>query len=161
MMTHPHRISRARCTFGAFTAAMALFIAQPAFAQAPAPGEADPGVKPIRMIDRAEVRVSRVEIQAGATRRVHAHDDVVYHLWIPIEGSLQITIGTDAPVSAASGQAFFMKRGTAHGFKNIGTTPGAALEIFIKQTTTARGGDPLAAVAGELAALLGTRPPQP
>jgi len=157
MMTHSHRGIRARCAAGAFVAAAALFIAPPAFAQAPAPGEADPGVRPIRMIDRAEVRASRVEIQAGATRSVHAHDDVIYHLWIPIEGSLQITIGNDAPVSAASGQAFFMKRGTRHGFKNIGTTPGAALEIFIKQTTTAGGIDPLAAIAGELAALMGTR----
>src|SRR5438093_238820 len=47
-----------------------------------APGEADPGVRPTRMIDRAEVRASRVEVQAGATRRVHTHDDVEYHLWI-------------------------------------------------------------------------------
>ena len=101
------------------------------------PGEADPGVRPTRLIDRAEVRVSRVEIQAGATRRVHTHEDVEYHLWIPIEGSLQIAIGSDAPVAAAPGQAFFMKRGTPHGFKNVGTTPAAVFEIFIKQTTAA------------------------
>src|SRR3981081_1720132 len=99
---------------------------QPARAQAPSP-EADPGVKPTRMIDRPEVRASRVVIDPGATRRVHAHDDVVYHLWIPIEGPLQIRMGSDPPVTAVSGQAFFLKRGTPHGFKNIGTTPGAAL----------------------------------
>lgn len=100
-------------------------------------GEADPGVRPTRLIDRAEIRVSRVEIAAGATRRVHAHDDVVYHLWVPLEGSLQITIGEAAPVAARAGQAFFMTRGTAHGFTNVGTTPGAAMEIFVKQTITA------------------------
>jgi quercetin dioxygenase-like cupin family protein len=66
-------------------------------------GEADPGVRPTRLIDRAEVRVSRVEIQPGATRRVHTHDDVAYHLWIPVEGTLQLTMGSDAPVAAASG----------------------------------------------------------
>jgi len=54
-----------------------------------------------------------------------------------IEGTLQITIGSAAPVTAVSGQTFFMKRGTPHGFKNIGTTPGAALEIFVKQPTAA------------------------
>ena len=135
------------------TCVMALLTCRPAFAQAPTPGEADPGVRPIRMIDRAEVRVSRVEIQAGATRRVHAHDDVVYHLWVPIEGTLEIMIGSEAPVAAKSGQAFFLKRGTQHGFKNIGTTPGAALEIFVKQTTTAGGSDPVAVLAMELAAL--------
>jgi len=134
--------------------ALVLLCGAPAHAQAAAQGEADPGVRPIRMIDRDEVRVSRVEIQAGATRRVHAHDDVVYHLWIPIEGTLQITIGNDAPVTAKSGQAFFLTRGTSHGFKNIGSTPGAALEIFIKQTTVAAGGlDLLRELVPELALL--------
>ena len=130
--------------------ARSLLGAGSALAQAPAAAvqpEADPGVRPTRMIDRAEVRVSRVEIQPGATRRVHAHADVVYDLWIPVAGSLQITIGSAAPVAAASGQAFFMTRGTQHGFKNIGTTPGAALEIFIKQTTTAGTLSPAQALA--------------
>jgi len=106
-------------------------------AQAPAQGEADPGVRPTRLIDRAEIRVSRVELQAGATRRVHTHDDVEYHVWAPLEGSFQITIGSDAPVAAKPGQAFFFKRGTAHGFKNVGATAGAVMEIFVKQSTAA------------------------
>ena len=76
--------------------------------------------------------MSRVELQPGATRRAHTHDDVQYHLWIPVEGTLQLTIGSEAPVTATSGQAFFLKRGTSHGFRNAGTTPGAVLEIFVK-----------------------------
>ena len=126
------------------------FVIAPALAaqtQTPAPGEADPGVRPTRLIDRAEIRVSRVEIQAGATRRVHQHDDVEYHVWAPLEGTLQITVGSDAPVTAKPGQAIFMKKGTPHGFKNIGTTPGAALEIFIKQTTSAETLSPVQALA--------------
>jgi quercetin dioxygenase-like cupin family protein len=139
-------------------ALLTLLLVPPALAQTPAQqGEADPGVRPTRLIDRAEIRVSRVEIAAGAVRRVHAHDDVIYHLWVPLEGTLQITIGSDAPVTATPGQAFFMKRGTQHGFKNIGTTPGAAMEIFVKQTTTAGGSSPsevLAAILGETGGLL-------
>ena len=136
----------------AVLALLTLLIVRPAFAQAPAQqqGEADPGVRPTRLIDRAEIRVSRVEIAAGSTRRVHQHDDVVYHLWVPLEGSLQITIGSDAPVTATAGQAFFMKKGTPHGFKNIGTTPGAAMEIFVKQTTTAGGASPAEVLASVL-----------
>jgi len=111
-----------------------------------------PGAAPAWQ-DRAEIRVSRVELQPGAVRRVHTHDDVVYHLWIPIDGTLQLTIGSDAPVAAMSGQAFFLRRGTPHGFKNVGTTPAAVLEIFVKQTATAGGQDPLGAVAAELAAV--------
>jgi quercetin dioxygenase-like cupin family protein len=101
-----------------------------------AAGEADPGVRPIRLIDRDEIRVSRVELQPGAVRRVHAHDDVEYHVWAPVSGTLEITIGRAAPVTAAPGQAFFMKKGTPHSFRNIGTTPAAVFEIFVKKSAT-------------------------
>jgi quercetin dioxygenase-like cupin family protein len=108
--------------------------------------EADPGVRPTRLIDRAEVRVSRLDIQPGSVRRVHAHDDVVYHLWIPIEGTLELTVRNEPPVAGKPGQAFFMTRGTPHGFKNVGSTPAAVFEIFIKQTTTAASQDFLGAL---------------
>jgi quercetin dioxygenase-like cupin family protein len=112
--------------------------AMPAGAQpaAQAPGEADPGVRPFRLIDRDEIRVSRVELQPGAVRKVHTHDDVEYHVWAPVVGTLEITIGTDAPKAATPGQAFFMKKGTPHGFRNTGATPAAVFEIFVKKSTT-------------------------
>src|SRR6476619_3943354 len=109
-------------------------LAQPAAQTA---GEADPGVRPVRLIDRDEIRVSRVELQPGAVRRVHAHDDVEYHVWAPVSGTLEITIGQEAPKAATAGQAFFMKRGTMHGFRNTGQTPAAVFEIFVKRSTTA------------------------
>jgi quercetin dioxygenase-like cupin family protein len=102
----------------------------------PLPAEADPGVRPFRLIDRDEIRVTRVELQPGAVRRVHVHDDVEYHVWTPVMGTLEITIGNDAPKAAAPGLAFFMKRGTPHGFRNTGTTPAAVFEIFVKKSTT-------------------------
>jgi mannose-6-phosphate isomerase-like protein (cupin superfamily) len=68
-------------------------------------------------------------------RAVHVHDDVEYHVWAPVEGSLEITIGSDTPVAATSGQAFFMKRGTRHGFRNTGSTRAAVFEIFVKKST--------------------------
>jgi len=136
---------------------LALCLPFPSAAQAPAPGEADPGVRPTRLIDRAEVRVSRVEIQPGATRRVHAHNDVQFHLWVPMTGALQLSIGSEPPVPAASGQAFFLTRGTPHGFKNVGTTPAAVLEVFVKDgAPNANHGqhhDELTALALGLAAL--------
>src|SRR5215470_9376434 len=104
-------------------------------AQAPAAISANQGVNPVRLMDRPEVRVSRVEIAPGAVRSVHTHDDVRFHLWIPISGKLEITIGSAKPVEAASGQAFFMEKGTRHGFKNIGSAPAAVLEIFVKDSS--------------------------
>lgn len=131
----------------------AVLVGRPGVAQTPAAGEADPGVRPNRLIDRAEVRVTRVEIQPGSTRRAHTHDDVVYHLWVPIEGKLELTIASDPPVAAASGQAFFFKRGTPHGFKNVGTTRAAVLEIFVKQAGPAAQAS-LGDLAPQLAAVL-------
>ena len=116
----------------ALLAAFSLLAVGQAAAQTP-----DPGVRPTRLIDRAEIRVSRVVIQPGAVRSVHAHDDVEYHLWIPLEGRLEITIESDSPTTATPGQAFFLERGTQHGFRNVGTTPAAVMEVFVKQTDIA------------------------
>lgn len=142
---------------GVFAITCSVSLARPAAAQTRAPGEADPGVRPTRLIDRAEIRVSRVEIQPGATRSVHTHDDVEYHVWVPLEGTLQLTVGSDPPLAAKSGQAFFLTRGTPHGFKNVGTTAAAVMEIFVKQTAAARGQD-ASAVAAELVLRLAAPP---
>ena len=117
---------------------VALFCGFPAIAQAPATAKkADSGVNPVRLMDRQEVRVTRVEIQPGAVRSMHTHDDVRFHLWIPISGKLELTVGSAKPVEAASGQAFFFDRGTSHGFKNVGSTPAAVMEVFVKDGASA------------------------
>jgi mannose-6-phosphate isomerase-like protein (cupin superfamily) len=121
----------------------------PAWAQQAKQKGGDPGISPTTILDRAEVRISRVEIQAGATRSMHAHNDVSFHLWIPLAGTLQITIGSGNPVEAQAGQAFFIKGGTQHGFKNTGSTPGRAMEVFVKPNTAAASLDPT--VLAELA----------
>lgn len=119
-------------------ALLSLAYGVPGFSQAPTNGKnANPGVNPIRLLDRKEVRVSRVEIQPGAVRSVHTHDDVRFHLWIPISGKLELTIGSAKPVEAASGQAFFFERGTPHGFKNVGSTPASIIEVFVKDVPSA------------------------
>jgi quercetin dioxygenase-like cupin family protein len=113
---------------------LSAFVASPAAAQAPPPSDVDPGVTLQRIIVRPEVRVSRVTLQPGAARAVHAHDEVKFHLWVPMTGSLQLSIGSEAPVTASAGQAFFLARNTQHGFKNAGTTPATVLEVFINNT---------------------------
>jgi quercetin dioxygenase-like cupin family protein len=142
-----------RHSFIVLAVAAAVLSGRPVLGQAPPGGEPDPGVRPTRLLDRPEVRITRVELQPGATRRSHTHDDVVYHLWVPVEGKLQLTVASDAPVAAQSGQAFFFKKGTPHGFKNVGTTPAAVLEIFVKQAGPAAQAA-LRDLAPELAAAL-------
>lgn len=131
-------------------AALLLFGPARVAAQAAGQPEADPGVRATRLIDRAEIRVSRIDLQGGAVRAVHAHDDVEYHVWVPLEGRFEITITPEGPVVAAPGQAFFMTRGTQHGFRNLDTGPGAVMEIFVKQSSVSASRE----AAEELAQLL-------
>ena len=49
---------------------LTLLYCWPVNSQTKAPSP-DPGVTPIRLIDRAEVRVTRIELQPGAVRSVH------------------------------------------------------------------------------------------
>jgi quercetin dioxygenase-like cupin family protein len=90
------------------------------------------GVKPVVQIDRPEVRVLRVAVPSGVVRAVHTHDDVRFHLFIPVEGDLELTIGSAAPVVAKLGQAFYIEKGTPHGFRNVGSTDGMVMEVFVK-----------------------------
>ncbi len=58
------------------------------------------GYMPFRLWDRPDVRATRVEIKPMATRAVHQHDDVKFHLFIPLAGRLQLTVGSDKPIDA-------------------------------------------------------------
>lgn len=111
------------------------------------------GYAPVRLWERPEVRATRVEMKPGANRAIHQHDDVKFHLFIPLTGKLQITIGSDKPVDAPVGQAFYIKGGTPHGFRNLGSTPGSAMEIFVKNGASAASLDALGALVAGLQAV--------
>ena len=136
--------------------ALAVLSAASSWAQ-PAPLAPDPGVAATRLINRAEIRISRVVLQPGAVRSVHAHDDVEYHAWIPLEGTFELSVGTDAPVPALPGQAFFFERGTMHGFRNVGDTEAAVMEGFVKDSgsNASRDVPDPAALLASFAALVG------
>ena len=124
----------------------------------PAPLAPDSGVAATRLINRAELRISRVVLQPGAARSAHAHDDVEYHAWIVLEGTFELSVGTNGPVPALPGAAFFFERGTMHGFRNVGLTEAVVMEVFVKQSGSNASRDVLDPVAlgASLAALLGT-----
>jgi len=130
-----------------------------ALAQTPgAPGgpvtrEVDPGVintSPI--VDRAELRAGRLEIRPGGTRRTHQHDDVQFHLFIPLTGVVQLTVG-DQTIEAVPGQVYFIARGTPHGFRNTGDTSASAVEVFVKSPSAANAKLSAQEVAAVLAGL--------
>jgi quercetin dioxygenase-like cupin family protein len=108
-----------------------------ASAQTPSQGGPDAGVQPNRLIDRDEVRVSRVELAPGAVRSIHAHTDVLYHLFIPLTDHLQLTMGSST-VETKAGQAYFLAAGTSHGFSNTGQSAAAVMEVFVKDFSSGR-----------------------
>jgi quercetin dioxygenase-like cupin family protein len=108
----------------------------------------DPGVARASLMDRAEIRVLRVEIQPGAVRTVHTHDEVRYQLFIPLTPDVELTIGSAKPVPVLAGHVVFLEKGTPHGFRNTGSSVAKVLEVFVKpdkpNTPVARTGDPAA-----------------
>ena len=148
--------------YGLAVAAITGMLSLLASAQTPSKGNADKaaaraaqGYAPVTLWEHPDVRAIRVELKPMANRAIHQHDDVKFHLFIPVTGKLQITIGSDKPVDAPAGQAFYMKGGTPHGFRNLGSTPGTAIEIFVKNGASTASLDAL----GALAAALQTSPP--
>jgi mannose-6-phosphate isomerase-like protein (cupin superfamily) len=126
----------------------------PTLAQTPAKGNADKdvaraaqGYTPVRLWERPDVRATRVELKPMAIRAVHQHDDVKFHLFIPLTGTLQLTVGSDKPVDEPVEQAFYIKGGTPHGFRNLGSTPGTVMEIFVKDGASTASLDALVAAA--------------
>ena len=84
------------------------------------------------LIDRPEIRIIRVDLEPGAVRLLHTHDDVRYHLMIPISGSAQANLGPSAPVPLQQWQPVFFQGGTTHGFQNNSTTTLSVMEIFVR-----------------------------
>ena len=123
--------------FGLLSFAMVTQVmAQETEAEARARREAQ-GYSPTSLWERPDVRATRVDLKPNANRAIHQHDDVKFHLFIPLAGKLQVTIGSAGPVDAPVGQAFYIAGGTPHGFRNLGSTPGMVMEIFVKDGSTA------------------------
>ena len=85
------------------------------------------------LIDREEVRVLRVDVAAGGVRHVHTHDDVRFHLFIPIDGRVRLQVGDAAPVEVGPWQTTFIPGGTRHGFTSVGPATVQVMEVFVKK----------------------------
>jgi quercetin dioxygenase-like cupin family protein len=122
---------------------LAFFIwLAPAVAQTPGTGELvlrpiaaaqGTGVSNVALMNREEIQVLRVDVAPGGVRNVHSHDDVPYHIFVPITGRMRFQVESETPVDLAPWQAFFVKGGTKHGFTNPGTAPVTVMEIFVKK----------------------------
>ncbi len=128
----------------AFFITGALLLGSFAYAQAPTTAKKviDGGVSPIQLLDRPEVRITRTEINPGIKRAVHQHDDVKFHLFLPLTSGIELTIGSEKPVMTDAGQAYFIPKSTPHTFRNTGSTLAMTYEVFIRDTPAAAAMDP-------------------
>jgi quercetin dioxygenase-like cupin family protein len=101
-------------------------------------GDPDPGVHFVVVVDNPSVRVLQVTLQPGGARRVHVHNDVTFHMLVPVTGSLEVTVGsTTAPsgqevITAVPGQAYYMVKGQPHSFTNKTAAAVQVIEVFVK-----------------------------
>src|SRR5262249_21011759 len=91
------------------------------------------GVSNAALLDKPEVRILRVDVAPGGVRNVHTHDDVEFHLFIPVSGNMEFTAEPGAPVRLNAWQPQSVKGGTRHGFKNVGSSTATIIEVFVKK----------------------------
>ena len=169
---------------------ISVFAVAPALAQAPAPatpapappatgqtpttakpagggqkvgqtGNPDPGVNFLNVVENPHVRVLQVTLQPGAVRRPHVHNDVTFHMLVPITGSLELTVEKDPIITAVPGQAYYMQKGQTHSFTNKSAAAVQVIELFIKPDPglTAPAADATAPAAAPAPAAPPTVPP--
>ena len=95
-------------------------------------GNPDPGVNFLNVVENPHVRVLQVTLQPGAVRRPHVHNDVTFHMLVPINGSLELTVDKDPVITTVPGQAYYMLKGQTHSFTNKSAAAVQVIELFIK-----------------------------
>ena len=95
-------------------------------------GNPDPGVNFVNVVENPHVRVLQVTLQPGAVRRPHVHNDVTFHMLVPITGSLELTVEKDPVITTVPGQAYYMVKGQTHSFTNKTAAAVQVIELFIK-----------------------------
>src|SRR5687767_3480341 len=95
-------------------------------------GNPDPGVNFLNVVENPHVRVLQVTLQPGAVRRPHVHNDVTFHMLVPITGALELTVEKDPVITTVPGQAYYMTKGQVHTFTNKSGAAVQVIELFIK-----------------------------
>jgi mannose-6-phosphate isomerase-like protein (cupin superfamily) len=95
-------------------------------------GAGNTGISNAVLRDQQDIRVIRVQVEPGGTRAMHAHNDVKFHLFVPISGAMKLDLDGGSSVDVPAWQPYYMKAGTPHAFHNAGTAPVEIMEIFVK-----------------------------
>jgi len=82
--------------------------------------------------NQPEVRILRVVVEPGGTRVIHAHDNVDFHIFVPISGPMTFDREGIESVALSRWQPVYLDAGTRHGFRNTGSSAVDIMEIFIQ-----------------------------
>lgn len=125
-------------------------------------GNPDPGVNFLVVVENDHVRVLQVTLQPGAVRRPHVHNDVTFHMMVPVTGSLELTVEKDPVVTTVPGQAYYMMKGQTHSFTNKSAAAVQVIELFVKpEPAPAPASTPVTTPATTPAATPATTPAAP
>ena len=109
------------------------------FAQAvdPAFDDTEPAT-PTFLIEQAETRIVLVDMLADATRSMHGHTDMLWHVFVTMDDPIILTIEGEAdPVKLGPWQSHFFEGGTMHAITNPSLEPVQFLEFFSKRMDAA------------------------
>jgi len=90
------------------------------------------GVSNAVLRDQPDVRVGHVFVASGGARVIHSHDDVKFHLFIPMTGPMTLDLEGGQSVEVLPWEPYYMEAGTRHGFHNILASPVDILEVFVR-----------------------------
>lgn len=96
----------------------------------PVPG--DPGISSMVVMNEPAFRVLRDYAEPGATRRLHAHPDATWHVFVLVTGQLRLTVEGRNPVDVTQGQVLSLAGGAKHTFTNTGAVTATIVEVFGK-----------------------------
>jgi hypothetical protein len=122
----------ASLSFGAVAAQSTIVTGDRSSPLRPVAGGGNVGISNAVMRDQPEVRVLRVVVEPGGTRVMHAHNDVKFHMFVPISAQMTLNLEGAPSVTVPPWQPYYMKGGTQHGFQNGGQAPVDIMEIFVK-----------------------------
>ena len=95
-------------------------------------GTGNAGISNAVLRDQPEIRVIRVQVEPAGTRAMHAHNDVKFHMFIPISGPMKLDFDSGQSVDVPAWQPYYMKAGTQHGFHNTSSGAVEIMEVFVK-----------------------------
>ena len=101
-------------------------------ASAARPVQGDAGVFSSTVLDEPMFRTGRNYAAPGATRSLHRHGDVSFHIFILATGTLRLEIEGDQPRIIGAGEIVSIPAGANHTFTNIGGDTATFIEVFGK-----------------------------